>query len=791
MKYKMRIRTKILTVFLLLVGIVSLSLLFSQYYFSEKIAIKSTSDTFNLISKNISEHLRIKAEDTKGLVLDSSKHIELNKKISFDIYHPALHSLIQVLQFKKMLHAIYFAQDDGRYFEVINMHKRMNMEKHFDAPKGTRWTVVITIDNVQQNVFLDEALTVLGKKKLDTQYDPRTRPWYKSAVKAQGRVVTTEPYLFVFADKMGVTYARVTENGKTVLGVDYTLDQLNEILANQSVQKSSEVFIVNKNGERYASSLWTEKDLTEIKKSVVKEKIFDQKYFQRVIAEDLNSVIEYQENGKNYFMIFHPLLNNNAYLGIKLDADLLRKAYRDNIRYSFLIAFLLLLLSIPIILFAVNSIVKPIHALIGVNHQIQERSLVEVKGIQTNIVELQELSDSLVSMFQSILAHEKSQEALLDSIIKLIAEAIDRKSPYTGKHCERVPEIAKMLLEEVNNSKNNVFKKFSLKDKEALRTFEIASWLHDCGKVTTPEYVVDKSVKLETIYNRIHEIRMRFEVVWRDLQISQLKGELDEIQLKQEQKKLLDDFAFIASVNLGSEYMSEEKKARVREIAQREWIEHFDAYLGLGSEELARYNKEEHDTLPATRKLLSDRISHLVARPNFDATAYAEEGFKMEVPEYLYNYGEIYNLCIEKGTLTKEERYKINEHVIMSIRMLKNIPFPKSLEKVPEYAGAHHETLIGTGYPKKLFKEELSIPARIMAIADIFEALTASDRPYKKAKTLSEAIMIMSKMVEEEHIDKDLFRLFIESGIPLRYAKKHLASSQYDMVEFERDLDQN
>jgi HD-GYP domain-containing protein (c-di-GMP phosphodiesterase class II) len=161
----------------------------------------------------------------------------------------------------------------------------------------------------------------------------------------------------------------------------------------------------------------------------------------------------------------------------------------------------------------------------------------------------------------------------------------------------------------------------------------------------------------------------------------------------------------------------------------------------------------------------------------------------MEVPEYERNLGELYNLSVTKGTLTIEERYKINEHIIMTIKMLENIPFTRNLRKVPEYAGGHHETMIGTGYPRKLSKEQLSIPARIMAIADIFEALTAADRPYKKAKTLSESIRIMAFMKKDKHIDADLFDIFLTSGVYKEYAKKFLLEEQIDEVDISQYLD--
>lgn len=771
--------------FLLLVGIVALSLLFSQYYFSEKLAMESTSKTFTIISKNISEHLRKEAKSTRNILKVKSKHTDLLEPITFDPMHPSLQGLIQVLQIKSNLHAVYFAHANGRFYEVVDMENRPLLFQTLSAPASTRWTIITIIDNVQQNAFLDENSKLISKKSFNKNYDPRIRPWYTQAVKSK-EIINTLPYFFSNIHQMGVSYAKELSIKGVVLALDYTMEQLNTILALQKYDESSEVFIVDGKGNKYASSSFVDQTVSPGEQNQ-EGKVLTKKMIQGALDNDLDAIIKYSEGDQHYFVIFRALLSKNAYLGIKLDADKLLKAHRDNIKYSFLIAFLLLMLAIPVILLSTKRIVKPVKDLIVENSKIQERKFSEVRAIETNIIEFEALSDSLVSMSQSIQKHEKSQEALLDSIVKLIAEAIDKKSPYTGKHCERVPEIAQLLLDAANRSDLDVFQNFSLTSKDELRAFEIGSWLHDCGKVTTPEYVVDKAVKLETIYNRIHEIRMRFEVLWRDVQIAYLSEEIDSSALKHKQEKLLDDFAFIAMVNRGGEFMDKEKQERVKEIGKITWQRYFDNRLGLGILEKKRY-KENEQVLPVTENLLSDKTEHLVARENFDHDAYAEEGFKMEVPEYLYNYGEVYNLCIGKGTLTEEERYKINEHVVMSIKMLEKIPFPPNMEKIPEYAGTHHETLIGTGYPKKLSKEDLSLPSRIMAIADIFEALTASDRPYKKAKTLSASIEIMHKMVEEEHIDKDLFELFLRAGIYKTYAQEHLKPEQIDEVDVKRYL---
>ena len=334
---------------------------------------------------------------------------------------------------------------------------------------------------------------------------------------------------------------------------------------------------------------------------------------------------------------------------------------------------------------------------------------------------------------------------------------------------------------------------FKIENSEQEREISIAAWLHDCGKVVTPEYVVDKATKLETIYNRIHEIRTRFEVIHRDFILKSLNKKLNgenpqEVDkwLTQEHKKLQEEFEFIAKSNVGTEFMSDEDIDKIKTIAQREWIRHFDDKLGLSHLEVLNLPQEKfEEKLPVKETLLADKKEHIIPRDEKNIEENKKYGFKTPVPKYLYNRGEIYNLTIKKGTLTPEEFYKIQEHVMMTIKMLEQLPFPNNLKNVPLYAGAHHETLIGTGYPRKLTKEQLPIPARIMAIADVFEALTASDRPYKRPKKLSEAIKILYFMVKDGDLDKDLFLLFLESGVYLEYAKKHLKPDQIDEVDVE------
>ena len=390
------------------------------------------------------------------------------------------------------------------------------------------------------------------------------------------------------------------------------------------------------------------------------------------------------------------------------------------------------------------------------------------------------------------------QKRLFDDLVRFVASAIDAKSPYTARHCARVPEIARILAREAEKKQSGPFADFAFSDASKQREFDVGAWLHDCGKVTTPEYVVDKATKLETIYNRIHEVRTRFEVLLRDARIERhqavLSGadaDIADKELLRKEQELHRDFAFLAECNVGSEYMADDKLDRLKNIALITWDRYFDDRLGLSWAEQRRFEDLGDDgptTLPVREMLIADRPEQVVPRENWTQESYDQFDFRFTVPECLYNRGELYNLSVRRGTLTDEERFKIDEHVAQTIVMLEHLPFPDDLRRVPEYAGTHHEFSDGTGYPRKLVASQLSVPARIMAIADIFEALTSTDRPYKKDKTLSEAIEILYQMKQQGQIDSDIFELMVSSGAFREYAEKFLEPSQIDIVDVERYL---
>ncbi len=365
-------------------------------------------------------------------------------------------------------------------------------------------------------------------------------------------------------------------------------------------------------------------------------------------------------------------------------------------------------------------------------------------AIQAFTDEDQQLVESLSSQAAVAITNQnliQNLQYLIEKFIEVIAAAIDEKSPYTGDHCRRVPEIAMMLADAINETKDGPLADFQLDDKQ-LYELKIAALLHDCGKITTPVHVVDKATKLETIFDRIHLLDSRFEILRRDIEIDLLKQQLkaagadyDDSEARAKTQQLDEEFGFLKHANKGREFMPETDQERVRKISNRTW-------------------QTRHGEI---RTLITEE--------------------------------EIENLTIAKGTLLEQERKIINHHIVSTINMLEALPFPKYLRDVPEIAGNHHERMDGKGYPRGLKRDEMSVQARLMGIADIFEALTAADRPYKKPMSLSQALNILSSMAKEGHIDPDLFQIFIQQKVYLCYPEKYLRTEQIDDIDIDTLFD--
>lgn len=356
--------------------------------------------------------------------------------------------------------------------------------------------------------------------------------------------------------------------------------------------------------------------------------------------------------------------------------------------------------------------------------------------------------ETLVRSFAALGAISLTNKALVEKMEQLfmsfaqtIAKAIDEKSPHTGGHCRRVPALTLMIAEAIHNTEKGPLADFTLTDADR-HELDIAGWLHDCGKIATPDHIIEKSRKLQTIFDRIEYVNAKFEIVSRDIEIKYKNqmiealthGEKIEVmQLKtameRELQQLKVERAFIQKVNMGGEYLQDEEVALIHKIAK-----HYDLKI---------------------------------------------EG----VQQPILSIDEVDNLQVRRGTLTQAEREVMKHHMVITMDILETLPFPKHLQNVTEYALGHHETMDGKGYPRGLTKEQMSVPARLMALADIFEALSAADRPYKKAKPVSECLRIMGQMVENNHLDPDIFAIFIESKVYEEYVKEFASKEQLDGID--------
>ena len=343
-------------------------------------------------------------------------------------------------------------------------------------------------------------------------------------------------------------------------------------------------------------------------------------------------------------------------------------------------------------------------------------------------------SSAAIALDNQILLQDHKD--LLDAFIKVIAQAIDAKSAHTSAHCQRVPALTEMIAQAACDTDQGPLRDFNL-DESDWYELHVASWMHDCGKLATPDWVLDKATKLHLMLDGIETVKTRFAAAMAQVELRflrQMLAEPDRVAalravMEEELQALRDDCAFVERANVGGEFMKPEDQARIREIAAQTWVDH------LGGE----------------RPMLTE--------------------------------AEVKYLCIERGTLSAEERQKINDHMKVTIQMLESLPFPKNLKRVPEYAGGHHEKMDGSGFPRGLKREQMSWPARMMAIADIFEALTSSERPYKPPMKISQSLSILQKMRDQNHIDPDLYALFVSSRVWEKYARSHLRPEQLDITD--------
>lgn len=803
------ITTLILSIVIILTGL----FLLISHRESKTAAVQMADRLFSEINTKTLERYESALESVAVIVGSAARMPGMTTlPIGGGLSHPGISLMIEALIFYEYIFSTYIGYDNGSFIQIVAVRNQKDLRRHYDAPAKTYFILRSIATNLegrmtQRWLFLNLERQVIGERTgLDPDYDPRNRPWYVQA-QQESTAFYTEPYIFSATKIPGITCAEKLMAGGGVFGADITLDRFSNSLQRQKVSENGVLFLFDQAGRIIAHSNFENtttvegENLIYLKAEASGDPLARAVFanFQRDSQVIINQTRYIKINESDYLVkltgLKATLKFNQILASIAPVSDFTGHIKRMQQRVFFF-SGLVLLVVLPLTLLVSRKISGSLSLLERESMKIRQRDFSESVPFDSSIREIHSLIKAFALMKSTIRQLLEQQRKLFDDFTKLIAGAIDAKSPYTGGHCARVPTVAEMLADAACKAEEGPFANFRMDTKDERWEFEVAAWLHDCGKVTTPEYVVDKATKLETIYNRIHEIRMRFELLLRDAEIAtyqqRLIGDVDEAileaQLAKEKMQIVDDFAFVAACNIGGEFMADQRIERLVQIAARTWTRYLDDRIGISNDEAELKNTTPAPTLPVIEQVLADKLEHIVPRTNPKPFGDNPHGFKMGIPENLYNLGELYNLSIRKGTLSPEDRFKINEHIIQTIIMLNKLEFPDYLVNVAEFAGAHHETMIGTGYPRALKKEEMSIPARIMAIADIFEALTAADRPYKKPKTLNEALRIMSFMRNDQHIDAELFDLFLRTGVYQTYAEKFLDPVQIDAVDIHQYL---
>ena len=345
------------------------------------------------------------------------------------------------------------------------------------------------------------------------------------------------------------------------------------------------------------------------------------------------------------------------------------------------------------------------------------------------------LSESLASQAAVSITNAKliaNMTELFEAFVKVMATAIDEKSPVTGGHIRRVADLTLTMAEVIHDIDEGHFKDKTF-SPDQMYELRIAAYMHDIGKVTSPVEIVEKAKKLQTIFDRIQYVRLRMAYISQKIKLEGQEAKIKILQngsspekLNSIEKETLEKLMeieeilrFINKCNEPGEFLDDEILVRLKEVSEKTYID--DA-------------GEQQPFLTAD---------------------------------------ELVNLSIRRGSITEKERQKMQGHAAVTLKMLKQIPFTKKLKNIPDFAGAHHEFLNGKGYPLGLKGDEISFEGRLMAVTDIAEALTASDRPYKKAMPLETVYRILRSMVEGGELDPNLVELFIEKEVYKIYQKKH------------------
>lgn len=578
------------------------------------------------------------------------------------------------------VYSMYAGYADGSYIELSNLNAAPGLRPAWGAAADHHWVLIRIRETgngrVETRQYLDHDLSVMQQVETASSYDPRSRPWFQDA--QAGAIVQSAPYLLTLTRSAAVSFSAMPAK-EAVSGVIMLLSSISSELATRRFPQSARGLLFTADGFVVADSEKGDKQRRPVQVPVLQELASD--------PHRHGQLLDHEHSGRHFFVMAKPLESDvdsgqSLYTAFVVERAEVMAPYAEQIIQSILTGVLLILASVPLVFYAARMLVSPMQRLAIENRKVAERRFAQVTQVDSRIREVHELSASLVSMAEAIQAYQRAQQELMDSFIRLIAQAIDDKSPYTGGHCERVPQLAMMLAKKAAGVADGTLGSFRLQDEDAEREFEIAAYLHDCGKITTPEHIADKGSKLEANYNRIHEIRTRFEVLLRDAEIrywqARCEPGADDATLRQaldrEQNAIRSDFEFVAQCNVGGESLDDADIERLNTIGARCWTRVLDDRIGLSPAE-EMHLKDQPSQTPARETVLADKAEHITLREN-PGQRFAGMGFTMQPPLAKQNLGEIYNLSVRRGTLTDEDRYIIQEHISSTIKMLEMLPFP-------------------------------------------------------------------------------------------------------------------
>lgn len=760
-----------------------------QYYFSQSMAQKSALQLYDAKAQMISQQIKQTDQiiNHYSTLLSHFNKLTINQKL-----HPdALQLFTNVMKKNHSFNSISLGFENGDLQQLIHLNKPQNNQV-LPSVESAQW-VFVSINNlggkrVRQYFYFDQSFNFLSQHQENTNDNVTNYSWYKNINASTDN--TSDIFISPNTDLHDQTYSTAVPNTKTVLAINVTLHSyskaLHKINDNQQNELLNEVYLYNGTGHLLASN---QKSSAHNKTNELSFIPYPELSELTQHQFNLNKLNNLTINNKAYYAYIAKVddkTETNNYLAILVPKKtLLYPSIKTSIEISVICLVLLLILSWCFSCPLTNTI----KALLSEVKKAKPQDYKHLQPIVNRVTEIKELNCSMVEMSQSIEDYQIQQKEMTELFIKQIAQAIDDKSPYTFGHANCAPELGLMLAKA---SLHSNLPAFETANEEMLSEFSSHAWSHHYGKLTSAQQIVSKGTKLEANYNRIHEIRMRFEILWRDAEINYFKQSrsnpeqnkpLKEALIKQ-QLQLMRDFGFVAKINLGDTEMTEQDILRLHKIGEQTWFRYFDDRLGLSSIEKLNLSSKKQK-LPAQETLLSDKKEHIIKRNNITKV---DSGIKIEVADYLYNFGELYNLSIPQGTLTIEDKFEIDKNIINSISLLKALPTTHKQTTEIKDLSAYHPALKYVTFPSKVDNGYGSITQNILLMTDIFETLTSIKKPQQQVESLSSAIDILHTLAIDKVIDINLFQLFLSSGNYIKYANKFLHETQIDDVVLSKYL---